>query len=178
VKLFSEKKALEELTWMRDSFAARIRDGFEHAAKDCLSCETKGACCLDAHFVNVRISRLEATAMRAAIRELPADIQEKVVVRAAAAIEKYGLRAAEDHDVATYACPLFEPAIGCLVHSTAKPFPCIAHACYEDREDLPPDELLTSAEIAIANLNRKVYGKPTATLPIPIAVIESVAKAT
>jgi len=155
---------------MRDSFAARIRDEYEHAAKDCLSCEMKGACCLDVHFVNVRISRLEAVAMRHAISELPLEIQERVALRAAVAVEKYGLRSGEDTDAATYACPLFEPAIGCLVHSTAKPFPCITHACYESREDLPPDELLDSAEIAIADLNRRVYGKVSAMLPIPLAL--------
>lgn len=169
MKLLSEKRALEELASMRDGFAARIRDEFEHAAKDCLTCETKGACCLDAHFVNVRVTRLEAAAMRDAISELPPDLQEKVSVRAAAAIEKYGLRSPVDPEIATYACPLFEPSIGCLVHSTAKPFPCIAHACYERREDLPPDELLDSAETAIAELNKRVYGKVEPPIAIPLA---------
>ena len=155
---------------MRDGFAARIRDGFEHAAKDCLSCETKGACCLDAHFVNVRITRLEAAAMKNAVSELPLALQEKLAARTSAAIEKYNLRSTEDPETATYACPLFEQSIGCLVHSTAKPFPCIAHACYERREDLPPDELLNSAETAIETLNIQTYGKRVSPLAIPLAV--------
>ena len=159
---------------MRDGFALRIKVGFEHVAKDCLSCETKGACCLDAHFVNVRISRLEAIAMRNAIGELPLDLQARIAERTEAAIEKYHLRSAEDADAATYACPLFEPGIGCLVHSTAKPLPCIAHACYESREDMPPDELLDSVEIAVADLNQRVYGKATSQLPIPLAVEKTV----
>jgi len=159
---------------MRANFAARINEGYEHAAKDCLNCETKGACCLDAHFVNVRVSRLEAAAMRDAIGELPLDLRKRVAERTAAAIETYGLRSAEDADAATYACPLFEPAIGCLVHSTAKPFPCIAHACYERQEDVPPDELLDFAEIAVANLNRRVYGKATSQLSIPLAIENAV----
>ncbi|MEZ5422510.1 MAG: hypothetical protein R2682_05375 [Pyrinomonadaceae bacterium] len=173
MKLLSEKKALEDLAAIRARFAARIKNGYEHAAKDCLSCETKGACCLDAHFVNVRVSRLEAAAMRNAIGELPPDLRKRVAERTAAAIERYGLRSAEDADAATYACPLFEPGIGCLVHSTAKPLPCISHACYERQEDLPPDEILDSAELAVANLNRRVYGKATAQLSIPLA-LESV----
>lgn len=159
---------------MRANFAARISEGYEHSAKDCLSCETKGACCLDAHFVNVRVSRLEAAAMRGAIGELPLDLRKRVASRTADTIETYGLRSAEDADAATYACPLFEPAIGCLVHSTAKPFPCIAHACYERQEDVPPDELLDSAEIAVAGLNRRVYGKPTSQLSIPLAIENAV----
>jgi hypothetical protein len=56
------------------------------------------------------------------------------------------------------------------VHDAAKPLPCIAHACYERREDLPPDELLTEREIRIAELNRRVYGRTEAPLPIPLVI--------
>lgn len=108
--------------------------------------------------------------MRNAISELPLPLQEKVAARTSSAIEKYGLRSEQDPETATYACPLFEPLIGCLVHSTAKPFPCIAHACYERREDMPPDELLDSAETAIETLNIQTYGKSVSPLAIPLAV--------
>jgi hypothetical protein len=83
------------------------------------------------------------------------------------AIEKYELTAQSDR---TYACPLYDPSAGCLVHDSAKPLPCIHHACYERREDLPPDGLLDDAELAVERLNRKVFGKSTALLPLPIAI--------
>ena len=73
----------------------------------------------------------------------------------------------------TYACPLFEKGVGCLVHNSAKPLPCIAHACYEREADLPPDELLTEREIKIAELNRKVYGRAEPPVPIPVAIASS-----
>lgn len=170
MRFFNEKTALERLSDIRSRFAERIQHDFEHKAKDCSTCETKGACCLDAHFVNVRVTRLEAAAMRNAISELPRDLQKKVAARASAAIEKYNLRSAEDPETATYACPLFEPSIGCLVHSTAKPFPCIAHACYERREDLPPDELLDAIELEVASLDRRVYRLGGLKSSIPLAI--------
>ena len=69
MRLISEKQGLEKLRRLKDDFAVRIRLDFENKAKSCMTCETPGACCLDAHFVNVRISRLEAAAIRNAIRE-------------------------------------------------------------------------------------------------------------
>ena len=71
MRFYSEKTALEHLAEVRRQFADQIRNGFEHAAKDCQTCETKGACCLDAHFVNVRITRLEAVAIVREIERLP-----------------------------------------------------------------------------------------------------------
>jgi hypothetical protein len=73
----------------------------------------------------------------------------------------------------TYACPLYEKDAGCLVHATAKPLPCIHHACYERREDLPPDALLLDAELAVELLNRKTYGRTDAIRPLPVAIRNS-----
>ena len=158
---FSERKALLKLDEIRDEFRHEIRRDYEHRAKSCLTCETPGACCLDAHFVNVRISRLEAAAIRNELEKLSEGLQTRVESRIAEL---------QDQPIAeTYYCPLFEKGIGCLVHETAKPLPCIAHACYERKEDLPPDELLAEREVEIEKLNRRVYGRTT-LLPIPLAV--------
>ena len=85
-------------------------------------------------------------------------------------IEKYSLRAEGDTFAQTYACPLFEKGIGCLVHQTAKPVPCIMHACYESPADLPPDEMQTRAESQIESLNARVYGRSMPLLPLPLAL--------
>ena len=161
MKLLSESKAIEKLEEIRNEFRGIVRRDYEHRAKSCATCETPGACCLDVHFVNVRITKLEAVAIRKALNELPIALQENIERR----IEE--LTAAEQ--LTTYACPLFEKGIGCLIHETAKPLPCIAHACYERKEDLPPDELLAEREIEIEKLNRRVYRKST-LLPIPTAI--------
>ncbi|MCZ2390230.1 MAG: hypothetical protein LC113_04025 [Acidobacteria bacterium] len=171
MRFLSENQAFERLERLRGDFAGRIRRDYEQAAKDCGTCETKGACCLDAHFVNVRVSRLEAAAIRHAIGELTPELQRRVSERSAAAIEWYGLRNEADPEKATYACPLFEPAVGCLVHTTAKPLPCIHHACYERNEDRPPDAILEDAEAAVDSLNIRVYGKANVPLPIPLAIV-------
>lgn len=161
MRMLSESKAISQLNEIRKDFRAAIIREYEHRAKSCAACETPGACCLDAHFVNVRITKLETVAISNALDGLPIQLQDNVAQR----IES--LTAGEE--LTTYACPLFEKGIGCLVHETAKPLPCIAHACYERKEDLPPDELLTEREIEIEKLNRRVYGTTT-LMPIPLAV--------
>jgi hypothetical protein len=167
MKFISERQALEKLRRLKDDFAGRIRSDFEKNAKSCFNCETPGACCLDAHFVNVRISRLEAKAISEVLDDLPEDRRCLVYGRIERAIEDYDL-AFGAHN--TYACPLFEKGTGCLVHSEAKPLPCIQHACYENEKDLPPDELLAEQEGLVDDLNRRVYGKAAGLLPLPVAI--------
>ena len=169
MKLISETKGLSKLAEIGRDFSDEVRRGYEHRAKPCSTCETPGACCLDEHFVNVRVTRLESRAISNSVSSLPDDLREKVLSRARSAVERYGLEES-DGELKTYACPLFEKGIGCLVHDTAKPLPCIAHACYERKEDLPPDELLTEREIRVAELNLRVYGKAEPPLPIPVAI--------
>lgn len=168
MRLIGETKALERLAELKQRFKREVAP-FEKAAKSCVTCETPGACCLDAHFVNVRISRLEAVAIDRHLTTLPAALRERTDARRKAAIEKYGLTNGSDVNQ-TYACPLFEPGIGCLVHDAAKPLPCIHHACYERPEDMPPTDLLTDAEIAVDELDRRTYLSPRPTLPLPIAL--------
>ena len=169
MKFISETTGIAKLAQLRLEFAEEVREQYEHRAKACTACETPGACCLDEHFVNVRVTRLEARAIRERLSELPDEIRERVLERGRNAVERYGLADAGE-DQRTYACPLFEKGIGCLVHDTAKPLPCIAHACYERKEDLPPDELLAERETRIAELNRRVYGKADPPLPIPVVI--------
>ena len=170
MKIISETKGIEKLAEIRAGFSRDIRDGFEHKAKPCTECETPGACCLDAHFVNVRISRLEAAAIRKALNDLSPERKDGVFERVENAIDRFDLTNPDVSAAKTYACPLFENGAGCLVHETAKPLPCIAHACYERKEDLPPDELLAEREIEIIRLNQRVYGRSTPLLPLPVAI--------
>ncbi|MEP6847513.1 MAG: hypothetical protein ABI999_01565 [Acidobacteriota bacterium] len=165
MKFVSEKEGIGRLSGIREAFRAKIAGDFEHRAKPCITCETPGACCLDAHFVNVRISWLEAAAIRVALSRLGPEFQARVYARIECAAD--GLSERE-----TYACPLFEKGIGCLVHDDAKPLPCIQHACYERKEDLPPDELLEEAERRIDRLNQRVYGTAGAIMPLPVTLMQ------
>lgn len=168
MKMLSETRALEALRGLKNSFAENVRTRFEHKAKPCATCDTPGACCLDAHFVNVRISRLEAKAIKRVIEDLPVVRRAGAEARIANAIELYGLSNGDPER--TYACPLYEAETGCLVHAKAKPLPCIMHACYENKTDLPPDELLDDAETAVARLNVNTYGRATTLMSLPAAV--------
>jgi len=170
MRFISEKTALERLAEIRSRFAERIRHDFEHAAKDCLTCETKGACCLDAHFVNIRLTRLEAVAIVREIEQLPAEKQASIRRKILDTVERFGLENAAEDNQQTYACPLFERDTGCLVHHTAKPLPCIAHACYERKEDLPPDELLQEREVRVFELSRRTYGSGALPRSLPVAL--------
>lgn len=170
MRFLSEQKALEGLQAIKSDLRSEITEKYEHRAQNCLTCETQGACCLDAHFVNVHISRLEAVAIRKSLSTLPLRKQQEIHARIDKTIEKYSLTNEGDTFAQTYACPLFEKGIGCLVHRTGKPVPCIMHACYETADDLPPDELQTRAEEQIETLNVRTYGKARPLLPLPLAL--------
>lgn len=169
MKPISETKAIGRLNQIKADLRSKIAV-FESRAKSCLTCETPGACCLDAHFVNVHISRLEAESIRNALKTFHDDLRIKVNERIADAIATYGLAADHNTFSRTYACPLFEKGIGCLVHSTAKPVACIVHACYENKADLPSDTLQNAAEEQIDALNTRVYGRAQSWLPLPVAI--------
>jgi hypothetical protein len=160
MKHLSESTGIDRLAKIREDFLGEISAGFEHRAKPCSTCEAPGSCCLDEHFVNVRISRLEAAAVRNAVSELSEESRSEIF-RRLSRIEP---------DAEFYACPLYQSGAGCLVHDTAKPLPCIAHACYERKEDIPPDELLSTREIEIDDLNRRVYGRLGPLVPIHAAL--------
>lgn len=169
MKIQSEKQALARLETIRDDVANTIRNGYEHKADPCSACLTPGACCLDAHFVNVRISRLEAVAINAVIDALPMERATAIRDRIDRTITEYDLRTDAEHEN-KFACPLFEKEIGCRVHDVAKPIPCIVHACYESAADLPPSSITETAELAIDRLTTQTYGRPQPLMPIPIAL--------
>ena len=167
MKHLSKKEALTRLNKIKSAYQTTIQTNYEPNAKDCLTCETKGACCLDAHFVNVHITRLEAVAMREVLSNLDDKKFAEVNQRVAETIEKYNLKDSGDTLTQTFACPLFEKEFGCLVHPV-KPVPCIQHACYDRQEDLPPDELQEETERKIERLNQQTYSQNSRWLPLPI----------
>ena len=167
----TEEAALAKLQRLKVAYQKRIGREFEHAADDCATCPTPGACCMDAHFVNVHITRLEAVAIRETIERTPRlseDERLAVYKRAQDAVKRYNLNSSGDTFAQTFACPLYVPKFGCLVHRRAKPAPCIQHACYENWEDLPPTALQGHAEHRVEELNREVYGEGWAWLPLPL----------
>ncbi len=173
MKPLSESAALTLLQRSKTAYRRDIKINYEHKAQDCRTCLTPGACCTDAHFVNVHITRLEAVAMRETLERTPRlddAARRRVYERAHAAIARYGLRVAhgEDGFRQTFSCPLFEPHLGCVVHARAKPAPCIQHACYENWEDLPPVEMQWRAEHSIEELNTRVYQTAWAWLSVPV----------
>lgn len=165
----TEQAGLAALQREKSRFRNHIKLVYEPAAQDCGTCPTMGSCCTDAHFVNVHISRLEAVAMRATLNNANLSDAERrgVYERAAEITQRFGLAEANETFSQTYSCPLFQPGTGCLVHATAKPAPCIHHACYENADDLPPDALLGRAELAVESLNHAVYGGECDWRPIP-----------
>lgn len=169
MKLRSERQSLERLGEIKSRLRTEISAGYEHRAKSCVTCETPGACCLDAHFVNVRISRLEAVAINNFIDELPRERAKEIRERIDATIATYELTTDAESDN-KFACPLFEKGTGCIVHDVGKPVPCIVHACYELADDMPPSGIADAAELAVHRLNAQTYGRPQPLLPIPLAL--------
>lgn len=174
MKLLSEKKALDRLDVLISDFRSQISNRYEHRAKSCLTCEVKGSCCLDAHFVNVHISRIEAVNIRRILANLPVEKREKINARIAETVHLYSLNAVADTYTQTFACPLFEKGTGCLVHERGKPPACTMHACYENQADLPPHELQTLQELKIDDLNARTYGRRDQWLPLPLALQKTI----
>jgi superoxide dismutase len=168
MKILGQTKALSKLHNLKAEFQDFVKTNYEHRAKNCLTCETKGACCTDVHFVNVHVTRLEALAIQKTLENLSEEKQIEIYRRAEAAVEEYDLNNSNDSFAKTFACPLFEKNFGCLVHRDAKPAPCISHACYENQEDLPPDESQEEIENQIEKLNKRIFGNAWTWLPIPV----------
>lgn len=169
MKFLSESESLKRLKNVKADYQKQIQTEYESNAKNCLTCDVQGSCCTDAHFVNVHITRLEAVAIREILSELKEEKRREIFKRVAETVEKYHLENSTDSFAQTFACPLFEKGIGCLVHNGgAKPAPCIQHACYENRADLPPDEIQTKNENLIECLNDKTYGRNWSWLPLPV----------
>jgi hypothetical protein len=168
MKRLTQNKALKRLNEIKQTFQDLIKENYEHKAKDCLTCEVQGVCCTDAHFVNVHITRLEALAIIKTLEKLPDNKQSEIHKHNAETIQKYNLSSDGDTFSKKFSCPLFEKGIGCLVHKEAKPIPCITHACYENKEDLPPDELQIRQEKSVERLNSQTYGNVWNWLPLPI----------
>lgn len=168
MKTLNQAEALRRLQNLKTGYQDFVKINYEHRAKSCLTCETKGICCTDAHFVNVHITPLEAAAMRKTLATLSEEKQIEIYRRAEEAAEKYDLKSAGDSFAKTFACPLFEKNFGCLVHRNAKPAPCISHACYENKEDLPPPNLQEEIENQIEKLNKRTYRNAWTWLPIPV----------
>lgn len=161
--------ALARLRRLKQRFAQYIGKTYGHLAADCAVCPTP--CCADAQFVNVHVVRLEAEAMLETLRRSPKhgpDKVREVVARARAAVARYGLTETGDTFAQTYACPLFERGVGCLVHWKAKPAACIQHGCYERWEDLPETGTQRAVERRAAALDESVHGAPAVWLPIPL----------
>src|SRR5215210_6849319 len=91
MKIIGKNEGLRKLETLKSRFAEIIETNYEDRAKPCATCETKGACCLDAHFVNVHITRLEAETIINVIDELPLDKKNEVETRIEESIEKYRL---------------------------------------------------------------------------------------
>ena len=168
MKFTGQSESLRNLKELKRRYQVLLQDEYEPKAKSCVTCPVQGSCCTDAHFVNVHITRLEAVAIRETLGELDEAKQREIFERAAETVEKYDLENSADSFKQTFSCPLFEKGAGCLVHKSAKPVPCIQHACYETADDLPPDELQTANENLIERLNAKTYGKNWSWLPLPV----------
>lgn len=167
MKRLSESEALSRLERIKNSHRSEIQEKYESKAKNCLTCEVQGSCCVDEHFVNVHITKLEAVAVLKELKKLDDRKRNELFEKVETTVKKYDLKETGDTFSQTYACPLFEKETGCLIHAV-KPIPCIQHACYERREDLPPDELQIVAELRINRLNSQTYHQNLSPLPLPL----------
>ena len=94
MRRLSEMEAVARLKRGKERFQTHVKLNYEHRALSCRTCPTPGACCTDAHFVNVHITRLEAVAIRDTLARTPRlseDERRAVYRRAHEAVGRYGL---------------------------------------------------------------------------------------
>src|SRR3954454_10341779 len=94
MRRLSETEAVARLKRGKAAFQTHVKLNYEHRALDCRVCPTPGACCTDAHFVHVHITRLEASPSRDTLARTPRlseDERRAVYVRAHEAVGRYGL---------------------------------------------------------------------------------------
>lgn len=168
MRFVSETTGMTKLAQARQSLR-KVVATYEKNAKDCGTCETRGVCCTDVHFVNVRITRLETKAIASAVKVLTEETRLEVLRNISLSAETLKDKESPDFEMQFYSCPLFDETVGCSVHEV-KPGACIHHACYEKRTDLPPTEVLEEYEQEVFDLNKQVYGRDSTPLPIPIAL--------
>jgi Fe-S-cluster containining protein len=168
MRFVSETTGMKQLALARESLRKAVST-YEINAKDCGTCETRGVCCTDVHFVNVRITRLETKAIASVVKTLTEETRLNVLRNISLSAETLNDIGSPDFEMQFYSCPLFDKAVGCTVHEV-KPGACIHHACYENRTDLPPTEVLKEYEREVLDLNKRVYGRDSMPLPIPIAL--------
>ena len=167
MKRLSTSKALNKLEKLKINYRELVKKNFEHKAKNCSTCEVKGICCTDEHFVNVHITKLEAIAIVNILKKLTKQKQIEVFNRLDKTIES-NFPGEQYNFEQKFSCPLFEKETGCLVHEKGKPIPCIQHACYEKEKDLPPDKLQFQQEKAIERINTQTFGNAWNWLPLPV----------
>jgi len=172
MKTLSVSRAVHLLREVRERFRENIVSKYEFRAKNCGNCENRGICCTDEHFVNVHVTRLEALAIKRAVDTFSGEDRRKVLRKAEVESARFDSKRETDTFHITYSCPLYDPKAGCLVHRTAKPLPCINHACYEQKADLPPDEILEGALREVTALNSRVFGNAWGIQPIPLWISE------
>ena len=173
-----ETNGITALRRVKLKYQKHLQFAYEAAAQDCATCPTPGACCLDAHFVNVHITRLEAAAIYDTLAKLPAPVRQAALERARNTVTDFNLTDTGDTCAQTYSCPLFVRGVGCLVHEGGdKPAPCIQHACYENAADVPPTSLQVRTEDEIERLNTAVYGAEWRWRSLPLWLIEQAIRA-
>jgi Fe-S-cluster containining protein len=168
MKFLSETSGLRIIEEARRDLRIAVST-HEVMAKDCQTCETRGLCCTDTHFVNVRISPLETKAIINHIEGLSDRLKTRIRMRLAESLENFEEQTPTDAESVFYSCPLFDKDVGCSVHEV-KPGACIHHACYENKSDLPPAMILDEYEEVVELANKRVYGKDQTSVPIPLAI--------
>jgi Fe-S-cluster containining protein len=139
------------------------------AAARVRSCDGCPAKCCRAGLNSMKITRIEAEALR---RRLVgpdlAPLVPEILRRAEAEVARRGLK---DGPSATYDCPLLSPTGRCLVHGPAQPAGCLTFRPVPDGgcdHDLP---LFHRKEPEIARAERAAWGRLAPVLSIPEALL-------
>ncbi|HZS47555.1 MAG TPA: hypothetical protein VFC63_20960 [Blastocatellia bacterium] len=167
MRKINESEALARLKRIKDNFRAYIGRHSQNAI-DCSTCSMP--CCQDSKFVNVNITRLEATAILRTLQQSPRISKQKfyqIITKAEQTVVRHRLDAVGDTFKQTYSCPLFEKGVGCLVHYKAKPAPCIQFGCYEDWQDIPDMTEFHRVQRRVERLHEAIGEEPIyQTIPV------------
>jgi len=143
----------------------------QRTVRTCTGC---GLCCTEAYNTQA-ILPVEAQRIARHLRTLPAARREALLERARRAVQRWRLRRAGAR-LPRYTCSFLQPDLRCALPLDIKPVACLSfNPLTPDACDQEPEWFAEAgAEVAAAN---RAAGLPARRRPIPVAVLDALARA-
>jgi hypothetical protein len=102
------------------------------------------------------------------LQKLPIEKQKEIYCRIEQTIENYDLKSSGDTFAQTFACPLFEKEIGCLVHASGKTRRVHSACVLRKQTGFAARRVTVGSRNEIERLNEQTYKTSARWLSLPV----------